>query len=106
MEFTELTEKEFREFSSTHSLKSFMQTPEMAKIREKNGYRAYYVGVRKKNKIIAATMMGSRKSHFGYNEFYAPRGLLVDYDNYELLSFFTHNLKKYIKNKMTYQMTI
>ena len=81
MEFTELTEKEFREFSSTHSLKNFMQTPEMAKMREKSGYVSYYVGVKKENEIIAATMMGARKTHFGYNEFYAPRGLLVDYEN-------------------------
>lgn len=106
MEFTELTEKEFREFSSTHSLKSFMQTPEMAKMREKNGYKPYYVGVKKENEIIAATMMGSRRTHFGYNEFYAPRGLLVDYENYELLSFFARNLKKYIKNKKGYTLRI
>lgn len=106
MEFTELTEKEFREFSSTHSLKSFMQTPEMAKMRERNGYVPYYVGVKKENEIMAATMMGARKTHFGYNEFYAPRGLLVDYENYELLYFFAQNLKKYIKNKNGYTLRI
>ncbi len=29
--------------------------------------------------------------------FYAPRGLLVDYDNYDVLSFFTEEIKKYAK---------
>ena len=29
--------------------------------------------------------------------FYSPRGLLIDYSNFELLSFFTKNLKRYVK---------
>ena len=106
MKFIELTEEEFRTFSSTHPLKSFMQTPEMAKMREKNGYKPYYVGVKKGNKIVAATMMGSRKSHFGYYEFYAPRGLLIEYEDYELLSFFTQHLKTYIRGKKGYSLRI
>lgn len=106
MEFVELNEEQFRNFLDKHPLKSFLQTPEMAHIRSNFGYKYYYVGVKKDSKILAATMLGSRKNRFGKLEFYAPRGLLVDYEDYELLSYFTESLKKYIKSKNGYVLRI
>lgn len=99
MEFIELTEEEFEKFLNNHPLKTFIQTKEMAKIRSYSGYIPYYVGVKQKNEIIAGTMVGCKKSHFGFYEFYAPRGLLVDYEDKKVLTFFVSELKKYIKNK-------
>jgi len=106
MEFIELTEEQFREFAYKHSLKNFIQTPEMAHIRHNFGFEYYYVGVMNNSKIVAATMMGSRKSHFGKLEFYAPRGLLVDYEDYEVLSYFTKSLKQYVKDRNGYVLRI
>ncbi|MCI9233280.1 MAG: aminoacyltransferase [Bacilli bacterium] len=106
MEFVELTEDEFRTYSLTSPFKTFIQTPEMAKIREKNGYHSYYVGIKKEGRILAATMIGAKKGHFGYYEFYAPRGLLVDYENYELLSFFSKQLKYFIRKRKGYVLRI
>ncbi len=106
MEFLELEVEEFRKFLNEHPLRTFIQTPEMAKVREKFGYRPYYVGVKKEGKIVAATMMGSRKTHFGYLEFYAPRGILIDYEDLELLSFFTQEIKKFIKKRHGYVFRI
>lgn len=106
MKFQELTEEEFRTFLDEHPLKTFIQTPEMTKIREHFGYTPYYVGVKENEIIIAATMIGSKKSHFGFYEFYAPRGLLVDYENYDVLFFFTKELKKFVKEKKGYVLRI
>ena len=106
MIFEEIKEEEFRKFLDKHPLKTFIQTPEMAKIREKFGYNYYYVGVKKDSILVAATMVGAKKRHFGMYEFYAPRGLLVDYENYDILSFFTKELKKFIKNKKGYVLRI
>ena len=106
MIFEEIKEEEFRKFLDKHPLKTFIQTPEMAKIREEFGYNHYYVGVKKDSILVAATMIGSKKRHFGMYEFYAPRGLLVDYENYDILSFFTKELKKFIKSKKGYVLRI
>ena len=106
MTFEELTVEEFRQFLDTHPLRTFIQTPEMASVRETLGYQTYYVGVKKEDKVVAATMMGSRKSHFGYLEFYAPRGILIDYEDKELLTYFTNQIKTYIRKKKGYVFRI
>lgn len=106
MKFERLEEEEFRTFLDQHPLKTFLQTPEMARVREKMGFETYYVGVKENDKIIAATMMGRKKAHFGLYLFYAPRGLLVDYENEEVLDFFTKELKKFIKKHKGYFLRI
>lgn len=106
MEFLELEVEEFRQFLDTHVLRTFIQTPEMARVREQLGYHPYYVGVKKEGKLVAATMMGSRKTHFGNLEFYAPRGILIDYEDEEVLTFFTREIKKFIKKRHGYVFRI
>ena len=106
MKFDTITEKEFKNFSKNCPLDTFIQTPEMAHIREHYGNKPYYVGVKdNKNKIIAASIISSRKAPFGL-QFYAPRGLLVDYNDLETLSFFTEHLKIFIKDKKGYVLRI
>lgn len=99
MIFKILTEKEFEAYYKISPQATYIQSVKMAKLKEKQGYKTYYVGVVKKGKIVAATMMFSMKTHFNKYIFYAPRGLIVDYHDLELLEFFTQELKKYIKEK-------
>lgn len=102
MEFVELTKKEYHDFWENHPLKTFLSAPEIGKLREKANWKTYYVGVKDKKKIIAATMMFGRKSHFGRYEFYSPRGYLLDFNDEDLVEFFTKNLKKYLQKKKAY----
>ena len=81
MNFCELTEEQFRTFLNHHPLKSFLQTPEIAQLREKNGWKKYYVGLKEHNKIVAATMMLSSGNFLVKKIFYAPRGILIDFEN-------------------------
>lgn len=106
MEFCILNEKEFRKFLDKSSMRTFLQTPEIGKLREKSGWTIHYLGVKKEKKVIAASMFVSITRHFGYKEFYSPRGLLVDYHDEELLSFFTENIKKYVKDNKGYEFRI
>ncbi len=106
MEFCTISEKEFREFSKTSNQRTFLQTPEIGKLRQKSGWQVHYIAVKKEQKIIAATMMVSITRHFGKKEFYAPRGFLLDYTNKELFTFFTNEIKKYVKNNKGYQFRI
>ncbi len=106
MNFQEITEKEYRIFWENHPLKTFLSAPEISKLREKSGWKTYYVGVKKNKKLIAATMLLSHPRHFGKEEFYSPRGYLLDFKDKELVDFFTKELKKYIKEKKGYVLRI
>jgi len=106
MEFVELKEDEFREFLNSHPLKTFLQTPEIGKLRKKLGWSLNYVGVKDNKKVICAAMLVSRQRHFGQYEFYSPRGFLIDYNDRELLTFFTKEIKRYIKKKKGYSLRI
>jgi len=98
MEFTILSEKEFDKFSKKYEQASFLQTVEHAHLKEDYlKSKVHYVGVKEEKKIIAASLILEDESKFHQKKFYAPRGLLVDYHNEELLVFFVTNLKKYIK---------
>ena len=102
MEFCKLTEKEYQKYWNTHPLKTFLSAIEIGKLREKNNWNVEYVGVKENKKIIAATMLLSHKRKFNKYEFYSPRGYLLDFNNEELLKFFTNNLKEYLKENNAY----
>lgn len=102
MKFQEITEKEYRTFWENHPLKTFLSAPEISKLREKSNWNTDYVGVKKDKELVAATMLLSHKRHFGKYEFYSPRGYLLDFNDKELVEFFTKELKKYIKDKKGY----
>lgn len=102
MQFVALNEKEFVNFVANHPDKSFFQTPEIATIREKNGWKSHYVGVKEGDKILAATMMVSKVTFADHKTFYAPGGPLIDYCDKNLLKFFTISLKKYLKENRAY----
>ena len=106
MKFQEITEKEYREFWENHPLKTFLSAPEISKLRQKSNWDTYYVGVKEKKKIIAATMLLAHKRHFNKYEFYSPRGYLLDFNNHDLVNFVTEELKKYIKDKNGYVLRI
>lgn len=102
MKLIQLTEEEFRGFLNNHPLKTFLQTPEMAKIREKNGWKKYIVGIKENEKIVAGCLMLSAGNFFGKQVFYAPRGVLIDFENKELLKTFFTELKQFIKKHNGY----
>jgi len=102
MKLIELTEKEFRTFLDSHPLKTFLQTPEMATLKEKSGWKKYYIGIKENDKVVAATMMLSAGNFFGKQVFYAPRGILIDFENKTLLKTFIDELKIFIKKHKGY----
>ncbi len=106
MEFCTLNEKEFRKFLNNSPERTFLQTPEIGKLREKMGWSVEYLGVKHNKKIVAATMMASIKRYFGFREFYAPRGFLLDYNDKNLLNYFTEEIKKYVKENRGYVFRI
>lgn len=106
MNFTEITEKEYQNFWEKHPLKTFLSAVEIGKLRKKSNWEVSYVGVKKDKKLVAATMLLSHKRRFNTREFYSPRGFLLDFNDQDLLDFFTIEIKKYIKEKKGYILRI
>ncbi len=95
MNFTILTEKEFQTFARKHPQSSFYQTINWGKLKKENGWTPHLLGVKDGKKVIAATLLLEKNTPLKKKMFYAPRGFLIDYNNYNLLSFFTEEIKKY-----------
>lgn len=106
MEFVELSEKEYRKYWETHPFKSFLSSPEIGKLRKKNGWNVVYLGLKENNNLVAATLLVSQKRHFNRLEFYAPRGFLLDFNDENILSIFTKKIKDYIKKQKGYVLRI
>lgn len=106
MNFTTITEEEFRDFAKTSPYQSFMQTPEIAKLREKDGWTIYYLAVKQSEKIVAATMLLSKPTFLKKSTFYSPGGPLIDYEDVSLVNFFIRNLKTFIKQHGGYVLHI
>lgn len=99
MEFVELNEDEFLEFSKNNQYTSFFQMPLWGDVKRDNGWKSYYVGLKDNGKVVAASLLLSKKIKFFKNMFYAPRGFLLDYNDLDLLEGFTLGIKNFLKDK-------
>ncbi len=106
MKFIELDEKKYTDFWMNHPLKTFLSSKEIGKLRQESKWDVDYVGVELNKKLIAATMLVSKVRKFGKREFYSPRGYLIDFENNDVVTFFTEELKKFIKKKNGYVLRI
>ena len=106
MIFTTISKDEFRAFADESPYQSFMQTPEIAELRESQGWTAYYFAVKENDKIKAATMAVAKPTFLGKSTFICPGGPLMDYEDTALTNFFLKNLKNYAKSHNGYVLTI
>ena len=93
MKFTILTEEEFKMFTDKALQQSFFQTINMYHRYQNNGWETYLLGVKKDDKVIGAALTVSSYSKFGFKIFNIYKGYILDYNNHELVSFFTKILK-------------
>ena len=106
MHFLELEAEEFRKYAAGHPDKSFYQTPEIAKLREKNGWTTYYFGVKEQGNLKAASLIFAKPAFLGKSIFYAPGGPLLDFEDEKLTNCFIKNLKKFLKSHNGYVLHI
>ena len=98
MYIKELTNEEFKNFSSKYNQKSIYQTVEYAHVMNKQKFDSMYVGLIDDNHIVAASLLLIEKiRRFKYA--YAPKGFLIDYLDHNLVSTFTIELKKFLGKK-------
>ncbi|MDD2434945.1 MAG: peptidoglycan bridge formation glycyltransferase FemA/FemB family protein [Bacilli bacterium] len=96
MHLKELTSEEFNAFTKSYPTYSLYQTSEYANVMSRQYYQTIYVGLKDNNgKILAASLILVQKLD-GFKYAYAPRGFLLDYNDFNLLKTFTKALKKFL----------
>ena len=95
-----VNESEYNDFIKKYEFANFMQEISWTKV--KDNFDSILCGVYKNEKLVAACSILIRKIIRGFTMFYIPRGYLIDFDNKELLSFMTENIKKLAKEHKAY----
>ncbi|NLK39871.1 MAG: aminoacyltransferase [Clostridiales bacterium] len=96
MEFTsQVSEAEYTVFVKNHPKSHFLQSYEWGQAARYRGWIPYYTAVTEKGRIIAAALLLKKELPLGYSYFYIPRGYVLDYENTELLAFFTREIDRF-----------
>lgn len=98
VQIKELTNEEFMIFFVNYPNKSLYQTPEYAFIMNKQGFESVFIGLVDQNKVLAATLLLVKKEH-GFKYGFAPRGFLIDYNDFKLVELFTKGMKQFCNSK-------
>lgn len=106
MELVYIEENEFNEVAKTFSCKNFFQTSYMGESLNQRGKKVYYLGLKDKEKIVAASLLYESNKFLGKKIFVALKGYLIDYQNAELLKIFTTKLLEFIKRNNGFQLVI
>lgn len=96
MKFINIDENTYNAFVETHPNATFLNSIYAAKKYERKGWKHDYVAVQKEDCIVAAALIvytPLRK----YQYVYIPRGFVMDYQDSELVTFFTKSIKEYAK---------
>lgn len=105
MEIVLLDEFKFDQYAINHPYSNYFQTSNYGKLMNSHGYNAYYLGLVDDNgNIKAATLLTVKNDKNSRRKMaYAPRGFLIDWDDFELVKDFTLKLKNYLsKRNFTY----
>lgn len=98
MVLKELSDIEFNNFKNTFNPSSLYQSIPYKNVMKEENFETLILGLVDNNNIVAASLiLIEKKGKVKYA--YAPRGFLIDYNNFNLLSTFTKEIKKYLSRK-------
>ena len=89
----------YSKFVINHSKSHFLQSYEWGEFAsiEKNMINHYVGMVDDNDNLVCTSLLLEKKLPFGYSYFYAPRGFVIDFNDYELVNTFVNEIKKYVK---------
>ena len=97
MKFKELTIQEYENFATQCVGRFYLNSSKMIELKKNNGWETYYVGVvDDEDHVLAAAGFSKVPVMRFYHYAYAQRGILCDFNDHALTTFFTEELKKYI----------
>lgn len=101
MKIVVLSEEEFDSYSKKHIYNSYYQSSEYAKFEHDiHGYDIQYFGfVDEHEKMVGASLFLYKKILGNYKFAYAPRGMLIDYDDKKVVHEVTKKLKEVLRKQ-------
>ena len=96
MKIISLNEFEFESFSKNHPLRNYYQTKEYANLMKNFGFSPKYIGVVHNKTLIGASLILTVPIFMGFKYGYAPRGMLLNYNDYHLIPEIIKKLKSYL----------
>jgi len=100
MRFVEMSRGQFNKFRSTFPNPNVYQMAEYGELMSGQGYNYFFVGIIDDMKEIIAAALVLYKILPTNNKYaYIPGGMLIDYDDHEVLKFFTKSMKVYFKKR-------
>ena len=97
MKIVKLSPEQFDNFSSNHPLHTYYQTSSYGNLISSDGFTPLYYGfINDQNTLIGAVLILVQKLFLGYKYAYAPRGYLIDYDDKDLITEVTRQMKKFL----------
>ena len=106
MKVIELNPIEFDKFALTHEYANPWQTSNFGEAAKTLGYDVRYLGFEEGLSLVGATLLLSKVVYLGQSISYAPRGILVDYENPKALESSFLCLKKYLVSKKIMSFTM
>ena len=107
MRIITLTKEEFDNFSNNHKYNSYYQSSNYAEFAMNNDqYSVHYLGFTENDRLIGAALMLYKTLFWGYKYAYSPRGLLIDFENDDMVKTITQELKKLLKKQKFIFITI
>ena len=98
MKIIELTETQFKNYSTMHSSRNYFQTVEYANTRP--SYQKLYLGfISEGNNTLMGAVLILENNVGKFKTGIVNGGFLIDYDNDNLFKDFITNLKNYLKSK-------
>lgn len=96
MKIVTLSEQEFDNYSSSHLYTSYYQTSSYGTLMNDHGLKPIYLGFYEGSSLVGASLILYKPSFVGFKYGYAPRGLLIDYSNYNQVIDIIKELKNYL----------
>ncbi|MBR2678440.1 MAG: peptidoglycan bridge formation glycyltransferase FemA/FemB family protein [Bacilli bacterium] len=95
MKIVKLNSSQFDKFASSHKYRNYYQSSMYGNVIVKFGYHAQYLGVvNDENKLIGATLIIYKEVFMGNKIAYAPRGILFNYEDADMVKEMAAKLKK------------
>jgi len=96
MKIVRLSPQTFDKYISEISYCSYFQTSSYGQLLSKFGLKEEYIGFQENNKLIGALLLLQKPIFMGFKYAYAPRGIIIDYNNRNLVQTATKELKSFL----------
>lgn len=96
MRIVNISAQEFDIYASTHKYSSYYQSSYYGYLMSNYGLKPMYLGFYEGSTLIGASLILYKIPFMGFKYGYAPRGLLIDYENYSDVIKITKELKSYL----------